>query len=101
NNRGSRAMAHVAAFLIVPRRLVIGLRGRIESGIQAIVRQLETVLHDVGGVSVVEEIILGDAIVVDRVLDQATEESDVSAGANLAEEIGGGGGAGKPRINHD
>ena len=101
NDRGSRGMAHVAAFLIVPRRLVIDLRSRIEAGIQSIVRQLETILHDEGGVGVVDEVILGDTVVVDRILDHATEESDVSAGANLAEEIGGGGGAGKPRINHD
>src|SRR5205823_2552067 len=44
---------------------------------------------------------LGDAIVVNRVLDQPAEEGDVCAGANLAEEIGGGRSARKPRIDHD
>ena len=46
-------------------------------------------------------VILGDTVVVDRILDHSTEESDVSAGANLAEKIGSGGGPRKAWIDHD
>ena len=53
------------------------------------------------GVGVVDQVILGDAIVFDRVVNEAAQEGDVGAGPNLQKQIGGGCGAGEARINDD
>ena len=42
-----------------------------------------------------------DAVVLDGVVDQAAEEGDVGAGADLQEQIGTGRGAREARIHHD
>ena len=60
----------------------------VEAGEQAVLGQLESVLHDERGVRVVDEVVVRDAVILDRVVDQAAEEGDVGAGANLQEEIG-------------
>ena len=51
--------AHVSAFGVIPGRLVVGLGGRVEARVESIIRQLEAVSDDEGGVRVVHEIIFG------------------------------------------
>ena len=85
--RQAGAAAHVAAFLIIPRSSVVGLRGRIKSRVEPVLRQLETVLHDESSVGVIEQVILGDAIVFDGVADHSAQKCDIRAGANLKEQI--------------
>ena len=61
---------------------------RVEAGIQPVLRQLEAVLDDERGVGEIDQVFVGDAVVLEGVVDQAAEERDVAAGANLQEEIG-------------
>ncbi len=91
----------VAARLVIPGGLVVGLGLGVEAGIQAVVGQLEAVFDEERCVGVVDEILVCDAIVLERVVDDAAEESDVAAGTNLQEKVGLGSGAGKARIDHD
>ena len=54
----------VAALLVVPGRLVVGLGRGIEAGEQAVFRQLESVLDDERGVGVVDQILVRNAVVL-------------------------------------
>ena len=78
----------VAARLVIPGGLVVGLSLGVEARIQAVVRQLEAVFDEERRVGVVDEILVGDAIVLERVVDDAAEESDVATGTNLQEQVG-------------
>src|SRR5262249_35077011 len=78
----------VPPLFVVPGRGVLFRPRRIEAGEQAVFRQLEALLHDQGSIGVVGDVFLVVARVLDGVVDQAAEESDISAGANLAEDIG-------------
>ena len=73
----------VSTFFIVPGGFVVDLLLGIEAGEEAVFGQLESVFDDEGGVGVVDEIIFGDAVVGDGVVDHAAEEGDVGAGADL------------------
>ena len=97
----SRAFRQIATLFIVPGSFVICLGAGIKPGKQTVFRQLEAFLHHEGGIGVVEEIILRDAIVLDRVADQSSQKSDVCAGTNLQEEIGSGRRARIARVHHD
>src|ERR1700679_1363771 len=91
--------AEVSTFLIIPGGFVVGSSSGIEPGIESVLRQLETFLHNKRGVGVIDEIILGDAIVFDGIADQPAEESDIRAGANLDEKVGGAGRGGETGTN--
>src|SRR6202035_234152 len=71
----------------------------VKSRVQAIFRKFETFLNDECCIGVIDEIFLGDSVVRDGVADQSAEKRNVGAGANLDEEVGGGGGAREARVN--
>ena len=48
-----------------------------------------------------QQVILGDAVVLEGVVDQPAQERNIRAGANLEKKIRDGSGAGKARIDHD
>ena len=79
--------AGISAFFVIPRGAVVGLRRWIEAGIEPIFGKLETFLNDEGGIGVIGNVLLGDAVVLYRVVQHAAEKSDVGAGANLAEQV--------------
>src|SRR5271167_1253908 len=97
--RSTRPAARVSYTFVVPGGFIVGTRSGIKPGEQPVVRQLEAFLHDERGVRVVDEIILGDAVVFDRVANQPAEERDVGTGANLEEKISGSGRASESRVN--
>ena len=74
---------------------------RIKPGVQSVLGQLEPVLHNKSRVRVVQEVIFRDAIVLDGIVDDSAEESDIAARAKLAEQIRDRCGAGKARVDHD
>src|ERR1700692_242034 len=86
---------------IIPRGQIVLTCSRIESREQSILWKCEALLNDAGGVGVVNEIFLGDPVVLDRGADQPTQERDVAAGANLEEEVGSGGRASESRVYRD
>src|ERR1700704_5707217 len=88
---------------VVPRGLVITLRLGVEAGEHPVHvgGKLEIAFDDERRVRVVDHVIFRDAVILDGIANDAAEEGDVRAGANLAEEIGDRGGAGKARINRD
>src|SRR5713226_7029310 len=57
----------VSALFVVPGGFVVHLLFRIEAGIEAIVGEFKSFFNNEGGVGVVDEVILGDAIVFDGV----------------------------------
>src|SRR5579864_5027714 len=73
------AVTQIATFLIIPRGLVILHGGSIVSGVEAVFRKLETLLHDESGIGVVHQVIVGDAVFLNGIADEATEERDVGA----------------------
>src|SRR5258705_6153300 len=81
--RAADASTNVTAFFVIPGRFVIDLRRSIKSGIQAIFRQLESFFDDESGVCVVDNVVSGDAIVLDCVLNQPTKKRDVCARTDL------------------
>src|SRR5256714_7077752 len=93
--------ADVAALFVVPGRLVVSHPPGVEAGEQAVFGQLESVFDDEGGVGVVDEVISGEAIILDGVVDEAAEEGYVRARAYLQEEVGGRRRAREPRVNDD
>ena len=97
----SRFSRHLATWLVIPRGLVVGFGRFIKSGIEAVLRQLEAFLNQEGRIRVINEVFLGNAVVLERVVDQTAQKGDVCAGANLQKQISSGSCAGKPRINHD
>ena len=99
--RGYWFAGQVSTFFIVPGEFVVNLFLGIESGEEAVFRQIESVFNDEGGVGVIDEIIFRDAAVGDGVIDDAAEEGDIGAGANLKIHVGIRGSAGQPRIDDD
>src|SRR5438270_5021022 len=93
--------SYIIAFLIIPGCLVVNMGVVVEAGIQTVLRQFESIFDDEGGVGVIRQIILGEAIVLDAVVDQTAEKGNVGAGTNLQKEIGVGSGSRKPRIYAD
>ena len=93
--------AHVAAFGVIPGGFVVGLGGGIESRIEPVLGKLEAVFDDEGGVGEIHQIIFGDAVVLDGVMDQPAEEGDIRAGANLEVKVGHRGRPREARIDHD
>src|SRR5208282_2083796 len=98
---GIRFAAEVSAFFVIPRGFVVAARRRVKSRVQAVFREFETLFNDESRVGVVDEIFLGDPVVLDRITDQAAKESYVSAGANLYKEVGSRGGARESGINRN
>src|SRR5437762_2020793 len=96
--RDGRRQTGPARSFVVPRGLIVALALGVEAGVQAVLRELESFLDDERGVREVNEIIVRDPIVLNRVVDQAAEKRDVGAGADLQEQIGGGGGPREARI---
>src|SRR5579863_1127744 len=88
HRRGDELARNVAALFVVPSRLVVGLGIVIETGEQPVFRQLESVFDDERRVGVVDQVLVRDAVVLQRVVDHAAEEGNVATGANLQEEIG-------------
>src|ERR1700739_2480984 len=81
--RCGRLAFQIPAFLVVPRGLVVGFLVLIETGVQAVFRQLEAFFDDEGGIRVVDEVVVRDPIILDRVIDNATQKRDIGSGANL------------------
>ncbi len=73
----------LVSLLVIPGGSVVGLRRRVETRVQTIFRQFETFLHDEGGVGVVDEVILRDAIVFDRVAERFRRGIAISAPARI------------------
>ena len=82
-----RSAPSVVAFLVIPRGPVVSLAGSVEPGVQPVFRQLETVLHQEGGIGVVDEIFFRDAVVFERVADHSAQKRDIRSGTNLQEEV--------------
>src|SRR5260370_34394763 len=80
---GCRLAGEVSTLLIIPGGFVVHLFLGIKSGVEAVFGQLESVFDNEGGVGEVEEIVLGDAVVRDSVVDHAAEECNVGASADL------------------
>src|ERR1022692_4234279 len=96
-----RLAGKISAFFIIPGGFVVHLFLRIETGEQPVVGELKPFLDDEGSVRVIDEIVFGDAVVFDGVPDDAAEEGDVGAGADLYVHVRGRGGAGQTRIDND
>jgi len=64
---------------VIPRGLVVTLRLGVKSGKHpiGISGQLEIVFDDEGRIRVVGQVIFGDAVVLDCVVDDAAKERDV------------------------
>src|SRR5258708_39224273 len=77
-----RSAGHVSTFFIIPSLLVVDLLFRVEPGVETVFGKLESVLDNERGVGEVEEIVLGDSVVRDSVVDHASEEGDVGTGAD-------------------
>ena len=73
----------IAARLVIPSGLVVGLSLGVEARVEAVVRQLEAIFDEERRVGVIDEILVGNAIVLERVVDDPAEESDVATGTNL------------------
>src|SRR6267143_2474672 len=88
---------------IIPRGLVVTLRLGVKAGEHPIcvARQLEIAFDDERRVRVVDRVIFRDAVVLDGIVNDAAEEGDVRAGANLAEEISDRGSAREARVDRD
>src|SRR6202158_6226903 len=88
---------------IIQRGLVVSLRLGVKAREHAIRvgRQLEITFDDERRVRVVDQVIFRDAVVLDGIANDAAEEGDVRAGANLAEEIGDRGGPREARVDRD
>ena len=78
----------IAASFVIPRSLVVTVRGRIETGIQAVIRKLEAFFDDERGVGVIDQVLLGDPVVLQRVADDTAQEGNVGARTNLQKEVG-------------
>src|SRR5207237_7476189 len=72
-----------------------------EAGIEPGLRQLESFLDDKCSVGVVEQVVFGDAMVFDGVVNEAAEERNIRTCANLAEQVGNRGRARETRVYHD
>ena len=96
-----RFAGEVSAFFIIPGLFVVDLFLGIKSGEETVFGQRESVFNNECGVGVIDEIFLRDAVIFDGVLDDAAEEGDVGAGADLQIHVGVRGGAGQTRIYND
>ena len=96
-----RLPGQIAAGFVIPSGLVVAVRGRIEAGIQAIVGKLETLFDDERRVGVVDQVLLGDPVVLQGVADDTAQKGDVGARTNLQEEVGLRCGTGEARIDYD
>src|SRR5260221_10449842 len=76
-----------SALFVVPGGLVVSYCGGVETREQAILRKLESIFNNESRVGVVDEIVSGNAIVLNGVIDQSAKEGNVCAGANLQKEI--------------
>src|SRR5260370_13556018 len=88
---------------IVPCGFVVALRFGVKTGEYAVGvgGHLEIAFDDERRVRVVGQVIFCDAVVLDGITNDAAEESDVRASANLAEEVGDRGGAREARVDRD
>src|ERR1700675_4166495 len=66
----------VSALFVIPGGFVVHLRFRIEAGIEAIVGEFKPFFNNEGGVGVVDQVILGDAVIFDGVANYAAEKGD-------------------------
>src|SRR4029077_12402801 len=80
---GSGNTAQVTPFLVIPGGLVVDLCGRVETRVQTVFRQLETLFHDESCIGEVREVFVRDAIILDCITDYSAKEGDIRSGANL------------------
>src|ERR1035438_5221314 len=80
--------AKASAAFIVPGRPVISLRCLIEAGVQPILGEFEAFFDDECGVGEIDQILMGDTLILESVAEDAAQEGDVGASANLQMEIG-------------
>src|SRR5205823_3091130 len=83
--RGRRRPSGSSSRFVVPRRLVVFVLGGVEARIEAVLRQLESFLDDKGGVCVVDEVLVRETVVLNRVVDQTAQKCDIRSSANLKE----------------
>src|SRR6266850_4177242 len=88
--REFRLSSGTTNFLVVPGRFVIALRRIVKTGVQAVLRQFETLLNNECGIRIVDEIVLRNSIVPDGVIHEPAKKSDVCSRAYLQEQIRGG-----------
>src|SRR4029077_5031418 len=74
--RQNRLSCQVSAFFIVPRRFVVRLRLRIKAGVQSVIRKLESLLNDERRFGVIDEIVVGEAVFLERVINPPAEKGD-------------------------
>jgi hypothetical protein len=98
---GVRFAAEVSTLFVIPCGFIVAARRRVKSRVQAVLGKFETFLNDEGSVGVVDEIFFGDPVVLYGIADQAAEECNVGAGANLHEQIGGSGCARESRVDRN
>src|SRR5580700_6594247 len=91
----------VSALFVVPGGFVVHLLFRIKAGVEAIVGEFKSFLNDEGGVGVVDEVVLGDAVVFDGVANYAAQKGDIGAGTDLHIQVRVRGGASQARIDND
>src|SRR5437870_10877057 len=74
---------------IIPRGPVVALRRGVKAGKHTVrvSRQLEIAPDDERRVREVDQVIFRDAVVFNGIANDAAEEGDIRAGADLAEEI--------------
>src|SRR5260221_14431978 len=85
---GRRSRRLPARTLIVPACAVVGLFLGIDPGEQAVdVRKLEIFFYNESGVGVMGQVVFGDSVVFDGVVNQAAEERDIRPCADLAEHV--------------
>src|SRR5262249_31571858 len=82
-----RRAGDVSTLFVISGGDVIFHRRGIKAGEEPVFRQLEPLLHDKRRIGVISDVILGVAIVLNRVIDQAAQEGNISAGADLAEDV--------------
>ena len=88
---------------IVPGGAIVGEFAGVEAGENAVGvgREFEAAVHHERGVGEVDEIFVGDAIVLDSVIDYAAEEGDVRPGADLAKHVGNRGSSREARVDRN
>src|SRR5205807_7299239 len=91
----------ISALLVIPGRLVVGLLVLVEAGVQAVFGQFESLFDDECRVGVIDEVVVCDPIVLDRVIDESAQKRDIGSGANLQIEVGVRGRTRQPWIHDD
>ncbi len=86
---------------VIPTGPVVRLRRFVETGIKAVFRQLESLLHQKRRVGEIHQVFFRDALILYGVTDHAAQERNIGASADLEMHVGRRRGTGIPRIDDD